>query len=90
MHLGNTEFDGIVGVLKAHFSPVNLHISIVIRIDAVKDIEKGRFTRAVFPKEGVYLPFIHRKIHTVQRLVAGELLCYIRKMYHCRHILSPL
>ena len=71
MHLGNAEFDGIIGILKPTFLPVNLHISIVIRIDAVKDIEKGRFTRAIFPKEGVYLPFIHRKIHTVQRLVAG-------------------
>ena len=33
MHLGNAEFDGIIGIFKAHFSPVNLHISIVIRID---------------------------------------------------------
>ena len=90
MHLGDAEFNGIIGILKVYLFPVNLHASIVIRIDAVKDIEKGRFTRAVFPKEGVYLPFIHRKIHTVQRLVAGELLSYIRKMYHCRHILSPL
>ncbi len=75
MHLGNAEFDGIIGIFKAHFSPVNLHISIVIRIDAVKDIEKGRFTRAVFPKEACISPLSTVKSTLSSALLPGN--CFV-------------
>ena len=70
---------------KANAPAVELHVAVIVRVDAREDVHECAFTRAVFPGERVHFRRADVEVHVRQDAMSGEGLADLHHLHESGH-----